>query len=235
MSYPNQVMAMFDTIILLSGQVEQRALPLVLQGHHPGLTVIALDTAAELAALNNDVLERARLITFVTPEIVPKRILDALGYGAFNFHPGPPTYPGWAPAHFALYERAAEFGATLHVMVEKVDAGPIVDVERFPVPADISVIGLEGHAYGHLARLFWRWGKYLATDPAPPPTLPLQWGGRTYSKRAYRELCDIPPDIAKDELDRRIRVFGGNHFGISPTIKLHGIEFRAVPPPGCAA
>jgi hypothetical protein len=25
-------------------------------------------------------------------------------------------------------------------------------------------------------------------------------------------------------------VFGGNHFGISPTINLHGIEFRAVVP-----
>jgi methionyl-tRNA formyltransferase len=26
-------------------------------------------------------------------------------------------------------------------------------------------------------------------------------------------------------------VFGGNHFGITPTIHLHGIEFRAVAPP----
>jgi methionyl-tRNA formyltransferase len=27
-------------------------------------------------------------------------------------------------------------------------------------------------------------------------------------------------------------VFGGNHFGMCPTINLHGIEFRAVLPPG---
>ncbi len=47
----------------------------------------------------------------------------------------------------------------------------------------------------------------------------------------YQEICKIPLDIPKDELDRRIRVFGGNHFGISPTINLHGIEFRAVHPP----
>ena len=32
------------------------------------------------------------------------------------------------------------------------------------------------------------------------------------------------------ELDRRMKVFGGNHFGISPTINLHGIQFQAVPP-----
>ncbi len=226
---------MFDTVIILSGHVEQRTLPLVLQGHRPSLTIITPENAAELAALSDDLLARARLIAFVTPEIVPKRILDALGYGAFNFHPGPPSYPGWAPSHFALYERAAEFGATLHVMVEKVDAGPIIDVERFPFPADISVLGLEGLAYAHLARLFWRWGRYLATDPAPPLTLPMQWSGKTNSKRAYRALCEISPDLPKDELDRRIRVFGGNHFGIAPTIRLHGFEFRAVPPPACGS
>jgi hypothetical protein len=53
-----------------------------------------------------------------------------------------------------------------------------------------------------------------------------------YSRRAYRAICNIPVDIPKDELDRRIRLFGGNRFGICPTINLHGIEFRAVPPPG---
>jgi methionyl-tRNA formyltransferase len=78
--------------------------------------------------------------------------------------------------------------------------------------------------------LFWRMARSLATEVAPLPTLPLQWGAKKYSRRAYREICDITPDIPKDELERRIRVFGGNHFGMSPTINLHGIEFRAVMP-----
>ena len=147
---------MFDTIILLAGEAEHVALPVLLRGHNPQLTVISVGTSADLAALDSDVLARARLIAFVTPEIVSSSMLARLGYGAINFHPGPPGYPGWAPAHFALYERATEFGATVHVMVERVDAGPIVDVARFPIPADISVLGLEGLAYAHLAQLFWR-------------------------------------------------------------------------------
>ena len=66
------------------------------------------------------------------------------------------------------------------------------------------------------------------------PTLPIEWGSRKYSRRAYRAICDIPLDIPKEELDRRIKAFGGNHFGMTPTIHLHGIEFRAVvaPSPG---
>jgi hypothetical protein len=221
---------MFDTIILLAGPAEQSVLPAVLRAHNPRLEVISVDASADLAALKSDLLARARLIAFVTPEIVSRETLAQLGFGAFNFHPGPPDYPGWAPAHFALYERATEFGATVHVMVERVDAGPIIDVVRFPVPANISVLGLEGLTYGHLAQSFWRMAKWLATDSSAPPTLPIQWGRKKYSRRAYRAICEIPLDIAKDELDRRLKVFGDNHFGISPTIHLHGIEFRAVVP-----
>jgi methionyl-tRNA formyltransferase len=166
---------MFDTILLLAGAAEQSILPLALRGHNPLLTVIPVGGAAELAAMDSDLLGRARLIAFVTAEIVPPSVLARLGYGAFNFHPGPPSYPGWAPAHFALYDQAREFGATLNVMVEQVDAGPILDVAFFPIPADISVFGLEGLAYAHLAQLFWRGAKSLATDPEPPPALPVEW------------------------------------------------------------
>jgi methionyl-tRNA formyltransferase len=220
---------MLDTIILLAGATEQLALPPVLLGHNPRLAVISVGIAADLAALDSALLRHARLIAFVTPEIVPGAVLDQLGYGAINFHPGPPNYPGWAPAHFALYDQATEFGATVHLMVEQVDAGPIVDLALFPVPPDISVPGLEGLAYAHLAQLFWRMARSLATNVALPPPLAATWGSRKYSRRVYREICEIPLDIPRDELVRRVRVFGGNHFGMSPTIHLHGIEFRVVP------
>jgi len=219
---------MFDTIILLAGAVEQSALGTLLREHNPQLTIYPVTTPEDLADLNVAVLPRARLIAFSSPVIVPAEILTALGHGAYNFHPGPPKYPGWAPAHFALYERATEFGATVHVMAERVDSGPIIDVAEFAIPADVSVMGLEGLAYVHLARMFWQLARHLATDTVPLPELALQWGDKKNSRRAYRAICDIPLDITKEELDRRMRIFGGNHFGEAPTIRLHGVEFRAV-------
>jgi methionyl-tRNA formyltransferase len=222
---------MFDTIILLTGQIERAALPAALAGHNPDLTVLTIERAEELAALSRDVLRRSRLIAFVTPVIVRKSILDQLGYGAVNFHPGSPSYPGWAPAHFALYDQAAEFGATVHMMVEKVDAGPIIDLSAFLIPPNTSVFALEGMAYAHLAFLFWRMARELACELSLPPALPVEWGRRKYSRNNYLSMCDIPLDISKNEFDRRMRVFGGNYFGVAPTIKLHGIEFRAVVPP----
>jgi methionyl-tRNA formyltransferase len=219
---------MFDTIILLTGPIESATLPGALLGHNPNLTILTIQRAEDLAALDADVLRRSRLIAFVTSVIVPKSILDQLGYGAVNFHPGPPDYPGWAPAHFALYDQADEFGATVHLMVEKVDAGPIIDLAMFPVPPETTVFGLEGMAYARLAFLFWRMARELACQVALPPALGVEWGAHKFSRHQYLAMCNIPPDISRSEFERRMRIFGGNHFGMSPMIKLHGIEFRAV-------
>jgi methionyl-tRNA formyltransferase len=219
---------MFDTIILLTSQVEQVPLGGVLRGHKPELAVYPALTLEDLATFDTVMLSRTRLIAFATPVIVPGRILASLGYGAYNFHPGPPQYPGYAPAHFALYEQANEFGVTVHAMAERVDSGPIVDVSLFPIPADIGVMALEGLAYAHLARLFWELAGRLATEAEPLPERALQWNGKKYSRRAYQAICDIPLDITKEELDRRLKVFGDNHFGMSPAIRLHDVEFRAV-------
>jgi methionyl-tRNA formyltransferase len=226
---------MFDTIILLTGPIEGEALPGALLGHNPSLTILTIQRAEDLAAVESDVLRRSRLIGFVTSVIVPKSILDQLGYGAVNFHPGPPNYPGWAPAHFALYDQADEFGATVHLMAEKVDAGPIIDLVTFPVPPETTVFGLEGMAYARLALLFWRMARELACQVALPPALGVEWGTHKFSRHQYLAMCNIPPDISRSEFERRMRIFGGNHFGMSPTIKLHGVEFRAVVPEGAVA
>jgi methionyl-tRNA formyltransferase len=183
----------------------------------------------QFAAFDDAKLGRSRLVAFATSVIVPPTVLDALGFGAYNFHPGPPQYPGWAPAHFALYEQATEFGATVHVMAERVDTGPIANVVRFAIPPQIDVLGLEGLAYAHLARLFWNLAEKLANNPEPLPESELKWSGKRYSRRAYRAICNIPLDISQEDLERRLRVVGGNHFGVAPTIRLHGVEFKVVP------
>ena len=221
---------MFDTVILLTGAIEQPVLASDLRLHNPQLIILPVFTSDELAAVEVAILRRARLIAFTTEVIVPQNVLDQLGYGAYNFHPGPPQYPGWAPAYFALYEQAKEFGATLHVMVQRVDAGPIVGVELFEIPADISVADLEALAYAHLADLFWRSAKSLASSAEPLPELPIRWSEKRNSRRGFEAICDIPLSISKEELERRIKVFGTGDSAMAPTINLHGFQFRAVLP-----
>jgi methionyl-tRNA formyltransferase len=205
---------MFDTIILLTSNLERSIFASVLSAHNPDLTILAVETLADLNALDQDTLSRARLIAYATGVVVPASVLHQLGYGAYNFHPGPPDFPGWAPAHFALYARATQFGATAHVMIDRVDAGPIVGVEMFSIPPGSSVASLEGMAYARISYLFWTMANRLATGGDPLPALPLQWSGTKSTRRDYAVLCDVPLDIDRDELDHRIEVFGNDpNFG----------------------
>ena len=219
---------MFDTIILLAGPVEEGALTTALLRQNPHLVLRPVKTLAELDAIEPRRLRRARLIAFASTVIVPGRILNRLGFGAYNFHPGPPNYPGWAPSHFAVYDRATSFGVTAHVMLERVDSGAIIAVDLFGIPAGISAEALEAMAYARMARQFFELAQPLATSPHTLPALPIQWCGRKNTQRHCAELCDIPTHISRDELERRMAAFGDGRLGVAPTITLHGHEFRYV-------
>jgi methionyl-tRNA formyltransferase len=181
-------MSMLDTIILLTGAVEQPVLGSILQGHNPALAIRPVATLAELTALAPELLDRARLVAFCTGVIVPLRVLDRLRFGAYNFHPGSPEYPGWGCAHFAMHQEATEFGATAHVMIEKVDAGPIVGVELFYIPPGTTVTGLEEMAYACLALMFRRLARALATQATPLRQLATQWSGRKCTRRRHAAI-----------------------------------------------
>ena len=221
---------MFDTIILLTGPVEQKALTGALRGHRADLAVLCPASLDELIAISETTLRRARVIAFASPVIVPPAVLGRLGYGAINFHPGSPEFPGFSPAQFAVYHGATKFGATAHLMAERVDEGEIFDVTRFDVPPQTSVADLELLGYHELARLFWRNAAALARDAALPTPIAAAWSGEKSSRRKYRALCAIPADIDAGDLDRRLKAFGGGYFGMPLTVTLHGQSFvYAVP------
>ena len=221
---------MFERIVLLADSTEQGFLVPILATENPALDIRVVSTLDELRAIDTGEFHHARLIAFVTTVIVPIDVLHATGYGAYNFHPGPPDYPGWAPAHFALYDRAKLFGVTLHAMTGLVDAGPILDIDPFPIPPGTTVVSLESAAYSRLVTMFYRWAGALTHDVPLQARLPAQWGARKNSRRSYRAMCNIPTDISKDDLAHRISIFGQGHFGILPSVRLHGVEFTASPP-----
>jgi methionyl-tRNA formyltransferase len=215
------------TIILLIGTAGQRlALTKLLTEHNPALSFRCVLTLEELTAIEPEVLRDARLVAFTSGVIVPRSMLAALGHGAYNFHPGPPDYPGWAPAHFALYDGARTFGATAHVMTKQVDSGPIIGVESFVIPDNIGVRELEQIAFVRLAYLFWRLSRSIACDTGPLRTLPIAWSGTKSTRRMYEKLCEIPADIEPVELARRIRAFNDDFRAIPLTVTLHGVRFR---------
>jgi len=202
-------------IILLTGDVEGPHLAAALMAHNPTIHVNHVDGGEAL----RDALDLAgggaanqgrRLIAFCTGVVVPPDVLQALPGPAYNFHPGPPTYPGSWAAGFALYEGAARFGATLHVMERRVDEGAIIDVAWFdlPVGAKLRCDELEVMAYQRCIALFQKYAAHLAADDAPLPLSAEAWSGVKRTKADAAAMREPPRDAPEEEIRRRFRAFG---------------------------
>ncbi len=215
---------MFQTLLLLTGDLELPYLSSMMARHNPGLDIVGIETREALATLAPYVLAGARLVAFATPVIVSASILDALGHGAYNFHPGPPEYRGWYPHCFAAYERAATFGATAHVMTKHIDAGPIVALERFPVSPGGDAAALGERAYGSMLKLFAELTPALA-GPDPLPPVSAGWGERFTTRRDFASMCRLSHEMPAEEIQRRIGAFGAGDGFSRPHLELHGHRF----------
>lgn len=212
-------------IVLLTGSQEAPHLTAFLQRHNPRLLVTHVETRDDLVCACHPTRPATRLVAFCTSIVVPGDILESFSGAAYNFHPGPPSYPGRHPASFAIYEGAARFGVTAHEMVQRVDSGPIVGVEWFDMPPMPRLSQLEGLSFAAAVRLFERLGPRLATSPSPLPPSGEQWSGWTSRQRDFDALCALPLDIEAAEFSRRARAFADGLHG-TLHVRLHGRTFR---------
>lgn len=223
---PDPSSAGFRQIVLLTRPAGASHLADFLKAMRPDAIVRTVLSGPALLGLGQDLLRQARLIAFDTDCIVPGTVLKALGFGGYNFHPGSPAFPGWAPYCFAAYEGVRLFGATAHVMTTEVDQGPIVGTESFEATPGANATNLSEHALIAMLNLFRRLAGPLACQADPLPCLPIAWSGRRRTKADLAKLLEIPPDIAPDELARRLRAMPGGDGAPAPTVTLHGVKFR---------
>ena len=198
---------MLESIIVISPIHFHDHMTRTLQAARGDLRVYCVDSLIELMLLDKDLPETSRLISFLNHVIVPAFTLKKMKFGAINFHPGPPCYPGYAPYSVALYEDAQQHGVTVHEMLEKVDAGRILALDLFAIEPEFK--------QAHLVDLCIEYSKKFLTTLAPilvrealPPSIESTWGPRKFTRAQFAEYCSLPADISKAELQRRIRAFG---------------------------
>lgn len=163
------------------------------------------------------------LISFSTSVIVPSEYLNKPGQIAINIHAASPDYPGRDPHHYAVYEGAVEYGATMHYMTDKVDAGDIIAVEIFQIDANITprklMLQAEDCAWILIEKLlFW------IHQGIPLPQSDRVWSSVKRSRKDFIRFCKIEPNMEKTEIDRRIRAFHVDGFSNLYT-EIHGIKF----------
>jgi len=216
---------MIKEILLLSDPVLSADLKAVLMHANSDLVVTCIFKRDELIKRCSGPLRQTRIVSFGSEVIVPAEILSRLDCGAYNFHPGPPTYPGRFPSSFFINDGRTRFGSTVHEMAAKVDAGAICVVDWFDVPGDIDCVSLNTLSFGSLFALFQKCAAHLAQNAEPLRRSDETWSGRTTTQQDFNALCRLALDISAEDFQRRYRAVGeGPDHALEFTV--HGHRFR---------
>ena len=167
------------------------------------------------------------LISYISPWIVPKAVLDKTKRWNINFHPGPPEYPGIGCFNFAIFDSAKQFGATAHIMEPKVDTGGIIGVNRFPITDSENVETLSIKTYEAQLTIFKYVIHFLVTNDCLPDC-DETWKRKPYKRSELEELATIKPDMSEEEINNKIRAtyYPGKP---APYIEVHGHKFEYNP------
>ena len=211
-------------IFLLSTSPDLDVVVELIKRFRPNLTPTIISNRIDWEKHRKSIKGRVILLSYDNGIIIPEQILDGLDFPAYNFHPAPPEYPGRDPYHFAIFDSASTYGATLHKMTEKVDDGTIVDVERFDISHGSRPGGLLREARDRMLVMFKRHGDKLLSG-STLTALEEKWASNKTTRADFLKMCRIPNDINNVEFERRFNAFDGeNHNNL--VVEIHGRRFR---------
>lgn len=144
------------------------------------------------------------LISYLAQWIMPNALLQKVKWAAINLHPGPPEYPGIGCTNFAIYNGEQEFGITCHHMLARVDSGAIIAVRRFPILENDTVYSLTQRCYTEILHLFYELISGIVENKSLPQSKE-SWKRKPYTRKQLNELCELTPDMDKNEIARRIK------------------------------
>jgi methionyl-tRNA formyltransferase len=103
-----------------------------------GIEPVIMENPLDPSSISRVRAARADLIfSFYYRRVLPEEMLAAARLGAYNVHGSLlPKFRGRAPVNWAVLKGETRTGATLHVMNERADRGPIVDQEAVPIGPD---------------------------------------------------------------------------------------------------
>lgn len=167
------------------------------------------------------------ILNFLSPVILSADALRGARLGAVNFHPAPPEWPGVGSASYALYAGDDQFGVTAHLMTERVDAGPILRVDRFPIDPDDTCDTLIERAMAQSLALFRSLVAEIASTGLPVPSGD-RWTRPAASRLQFERWMTITPDASADEVRRKVRALRSVHFP-GPFVEVGGYRFELPP------
>ncbi|HEY6873603.1 MAG TPA: formyltransferase [Geobacteraceae bacterium] len=131
------------------------------------------------------------ILSFYYRNMIRPEVLDIPRRGALNLHGSYlPKYRGRVPVNWAVINGETETGATLHYMVEKPDAGDIVDRERVAILFTDTAFDVFGKVTDAAATVIARAWPLLRDGNAPRIPMDLKSGSYFGGRKPADGLID---------------------------------------------
>ena len=216
----------FNNIVLMTSHFYANLISNIFVEENKKINILYFIHPSQLADLPDDFLMSSRLISFGSRHYISPDILNRIGYGAYNLHPGPTNYPGWAPFYYAIYDQATQYGVTFHEMNSQIDAGDIVRVREFDIPPQSTTQQLVNLTEFHMFELLKELAPALTNQAEYLEHTNREWQRAPLKKKDFLDICNIPLDISKEELSRRIFAFGDSDGNIFPYLISNAKKYR---------
>lgn len=164
------------------------------------------------------------LISFLNKKYIGKDIRQKINIGSYNFHPGPPEYPGFGCYNFALLDRVNLYGSTIHLMNDKFDNGQIINIKKFKI--SYNKINLEKLILKTHKNIFLQAKKFIHCLLYNEVKIDnsIKWKRKAYTKREFEIARQISLKDTKLSIQRKIKAFSYKNYD-SVFLKFRGFKF----------
>ena len=165
------------------------------------------------------------LISFLNSKYIDKNVRRKIKLGSFNFHPGPPEYPGFGCYNFALLDKINFYGSTLHMMDDKFNNGKIVNVKKFKTSyKKLDLVKLINMTHINITKQAKNFINLIITGKIKIEGN-LKWKRKAYTKEEFEKAREIYLKDTKANILKKIKAFTYKNYE-SVYVKIRGFKFE---------
>ena len=165
------------------------------------------------------------LISFLNSMYISKSVRKKIKISSFNFHPGPPEYPGFGCYNFALLDKVNFYGSTVHMINDKFDNGKILKVSKFKISYEkFNLEKLISKTHKNIIKQ----AKDFINDIQNKQLKikgNFKWKKKAYTKKEFEIAREIKINDSKENVLKKIKAFSYKDYE-SVYINFKGFKFE---------
>lgn len=165
------------------------------------------------------------LISFLNRLYINSNTRKKIKINSFNFHPGPPEYPGYGCYNFALLDKANSYGSTIHIMNNKFDNGEILNIKRFKISyKKINLDKLIAMTHKNIIKQAKKFINDILRGKLRVNNI-YKWKKKAYTKKKFELAREIKLNDSKKVILKKLKAFTYKNYE-SVYIKYKGFKFE---------